>query len=295
MKILLLGKNGQIGYALQHTLADLGTVVAPSRDELNLTSDSQLLRYLNQLQPDMIINAAAYTDVDAAETAAQLTQRVNAHAVATLAEFSARTGILLVHYSSDYVFDGEKKNNYIETDIANPLNVYGLSKLHSEGFIQSSGCHALIFRTSWVHSERSTNFVKTILRLAQEKSSLSVVNDQEGAPTSAKLIADITCLALQRYYDCRLSPGIYHLTASGSTTWYDFACYIIEQALSFNMPLSLGLNDLFPIASADYNALAKRPKNSKLDCSLLEKKLGIQLPHWRIDVLEILERLATNQ
>lgn len=292
LKILLLGKDGQVGFELRRTLLPLGEVAALNRGQANLEDPVQLNLILNTYKPDIIVNAAAYTAVDQAESNQALAFRINADAVAELAGYAYAHKILLVHYSTDYVFDGLKEGRYLETDSTNPLNVYGLSKLAGEKAIAVSGCNALIFRTSWVYSSHGKNFVKTIFRLAGEREHLNIVSDQIGAPTSAELIADVTALAVAAYGYGKMPCGIYHLTAAGETSWYDFARHVVLMAQKGGMPLRLNDSKINPLTTEEYPMPAKRPKNSCLDVNKLETQLGLTMPEWAFHVNRTIEQLV---
>lgn len=291
MKILLLGKDGQVGRELRRTLLPLGEVIAAGRKELNLEDLLQLDSFLNQHRPDIIVNAAAYTAVDKAESDIDLAYTINERVLLVLAEYSKNNGALLVHYSTDYVFDGKKIGAYLETDEVNPQNVYGASKCAGELAILNSGCDHLIFRTSWVYSVHGHNFIKTILRLAKEKDSLRVVADQYGAPTSAELIADLTAHAIKAYREGHVKNGIYHLTASGITNWHTLACYVVGGFQQKGLTLRLQRKDIHPITSEEYPVPAKRPTNSVLSHELLSSTLGLHMPDWRVHVDRMLEQL----
>lgn len=292
MKILLLGKNGQVGRELQRTLLPFGEIIALDRHQANLENSCELQHVLNTHKPDIIVNAAAYTQVDKAEADEATAFKVNSEAVALLASYAAQTGILLVHYSTDYIFDGLKESDYLETDSPNPQNIYGSSKRAGEIAIQNSGCNSLIFRTSWVFSSNGGNFIKTILGLAKERESLNIVADQFGAPTSAELIADITALAIAYYRVNPLFKGIYHLTSSGSASWYDFACHIINRAQANGIKIRLIPQKISPIPTEDYPLPAKRPKNSRMNTSALSLALGLQLPDWKLHVDRTVDHLT---
>lgn len=269
MKILLLGKTGQVGYELHRTLSVLGLINAPSREELNLNDGQAVDNYLGQFQPNLIVNAAAWTAVDAAETRRAEAQRLNATLPAQLAQYAARHDARLIHYSSDYVYSGNSKIPWQETDSTGPLNVYGQTKLEGDETIQQSGADHLIFRTSWVYSARGNNFMKTMLRLAESNSELNIVADQVGAPTPARLIAQITTLAIHR----NLEAGVYHLAPTGETNWLGFAKEIFRLAGK-----STGA---IPILTSDYPTPAKRPLNSRLNINKLERAMNIRLPDWQ--------------
>jgi len=292
MKILLLGKDGQVGRELQRTLLPFGEVIACDRQQADLENLPELGRLARAERPDLIVNAAAYTAVDKAETNQASAFRINAEAVAVIADYAAQHQALFVHYSTDYVFDGQQPGAYRESDPTQPLNVYGLSKRAGEEAILHSGCNALIFRTSWVFSAHGNNFVKTILRLAKERNSLNIVADQFGAPTSAELISDVTALALAGYRAGRLDGGIYHLTARGATDWHRFACHIVARALANGAPLQLDASRIHPIATADYPLPARRPGNSRLDTTLLSGRLGLELPDWTVHLNRAIDQLT---
>jgi dTDP-4-dehydrorhamnose reductase len=294
MNILLLGKDGQVGRELQRTLLPFGDVAALNRAQADLSHPSELEHLLGRIKPDLIVNAAAYTAVDRAESDRDIAFLINRDAVAVLADYAAHHEALLVHYSTDYVFDGEKSGAYLETDATHPLSVYGLSKRAGEEAILSSGCPALIFRTSWVFSAHGSNFIKTILRLAREKENLSIVADQFGAPTSAELIADVTALAVAAYRAGRLAGGLYHLTAGGETHWHGLACHTVDRALANGVPLPLEASAIRPIGTEDYPLPAKRPKNSRLNTALLSSTLGLQLPDWTIHVNRAIDQLTLS-
>lgn len=295
MKILLLGKDGQVGSELQRTLLPLGEVLALNRNQADLENKVELKSLLQAIKPELIVNAAAYTAVDLAETNQDKAFKINAEAVAVMANYAFQNDALFVHYSTDYVFDGQKPCGYLETDATHPLCVYGLSKRAGEKSIELSGCKAMIFRTSWVFSSHGGNFVKTILRLSKEKNSLNIVADQYGAPTSAELIADVTALAIAGYRAGSIANGIYHLTAEGETNWHSFACHIVNRAIANGADLQLDSSKIRPITTEEYPVPAKRPKNSRLDTSLLSSKLGLHLPDWTIHVNRTVDQLTRSE
>ena len=295
MKIVLLGKNGQVGHELHRTLLPLGQVIPLGREEADLFSLTQLRGLLAQYTPDIIVNAAAYNAVDKAESDGAAAFRINAEAVGLMAERTCQTGALLVHYSTDYVFDGEKPAPYLETDATNPLSAYGRSKRAGEQAIEQSGCRALIFRTSWVFSAHGGNFVKTILRLAKERENLNVVADQNGAPTSAELIADVTALAIAGYRSHALASGLYHLTAAGETSWYDLACHVVNRALAKGAALKLHAKQIEAIPTEAYPLPAKRPKNSRMDTGALSSALGLHFPDWNVHVDRVVDQLVSGK
>ncbi|HYG42786.1 MAG TPA: dTDP-4-dehydrorhamnose reductase [Bordetella sp.] len=292
MKILLLGATGQIGNALRRTLLPLGSIVAPARPQADLADRDSLQAVLLTQAPDLIVNAAAYNAVDAAQADPAPAQRINTEAVAILAAYARTSGALLVHYSTDYVFDGTKPAAYLETDAPHPLNEYGRSKLAGEQAIQASGCRALILRTSWIYAVHGGNFVKTVLHLARQRDELRVVADQVGAPTSAELVADVTALALAAHRRQALPDGLYHLSAAGSATWHELACRTVRQAHQQGMALRLRPEHIHAIATQDYPLPAPRPHNSRLDTQRLSAALGLALPDWTVHLDRTIECLA---
>ncbi|MGZ8190144.1 MAG: dTDP-4-dehydrorhamnose reductase [Methylococcaceae bacterium] len=283
MKILLTGVNGQVGWELARTLLPLGEVFAPNRLEADLSDLEGLRRTVQSIKPDVIINAAAYTAVDKAESEQDLAILINAKAPGVLAEEAQKNGALLIHYSTDYVFDGTKKAAYTEDDTANPLNVYGLSKLAGEKAIQATGADHLILRTTWVYASRGHNFLRSILRLAAEREELNIVADQIGSPTWARLIAETTAHVLRQSMLERLQgdfkSGLYNLTSTGETSWYGFAQAIVEFAREQNN-LLLKNRIIKPIPTSDYPLPAKRPANSRLSTTRLEQRFGLTMPTW---------------
>jgi len=267
---------------LQRTLLPLGALVALGRRQANLERPDTLEAILNQHRPDVIVNAAAYTSVDRAESEPQRAHTINAAAVAHMAAWARTHGALLVHYCTDYVFDGTGHTPWRETDAPNPVNVYGQSKLAGEQAIVDSGCRHLTLRTSWVFSPYGENFVTTILRLAYTRAQLSIVDDQIGAPTAAELIADVTALALAALRRDALSCGLYHLTAAGQTSWHGLACHIVAHPLLQGQRLRLAPAQIHAIATADSPQPARRPANSRLNTEKLSRALGLELPDWRL-------------
>lgn len=292
MKILLLGKNGQVGTELQRTLLPLGTLVALDRSTADLEKPASLHSVLESHSPDVIVNAAAYTAVDKAETNQDVAQAVNAESVAVIAAYAKERDALLVHYSTDYVFDGSKESPYVPADTTHPLSVYGATKRQGEEAIEASGCRFLIFRTSWVFSAHGGNFVKTMLRLAKERDALSIVADQHGAPTSAELIADVTALAIAGHRQGVCKSGIYHLTAAGETTWHGFASHIVARAAANGVTLKAAVERITPIPTDAYPLPAPRPKNSRLDTSALSSALLLQFPDWTVHVNRTVDQLT---
>jgi dTDP-4-dehydrorhamnose reductase len=294
MKILLTGVSGQVGWELARSLLPLGEVIEASRAQADLSNLSALRNTIQQLKPEIIINPAAYTAVDKAETEQDLAFLVNGEAPGLIAEEAKKLGAMLIHYSTDYVFDGSNTSPYAETDSTCPVNVYGASKLAGEQAIQAIGCDYLIFRTSWVYASRGNNFLKTILRLAAEREELKIVHDQIGAPTWARLIAEVTAHALhQSVMEKRLNnfnSGIYNLTASGYTSWHGFAVRIVE-TLRNQARMILKNQSILPIPAAEYPLPAKRPANSRLDTSLLESQFKLNMPSWEDSLKLCLQEL----
>ncbi|NVD37113.1 dTDP-4-dehydrorhamnose reductase [Marinobacter lutaoensis] len=277
MNILLLGKTGQVGFELHRLLAPLGTLVAPDRKALDLSDEQAVSAYLADCRPDLIVNAAAWTAVDAAEEQTEAAMRLNRDLPAQLAAYAAAASCRLVHYSSDYVYPGTGTEPWTENSPTGPLNAYGRSKLAGDEAVMASGADCLIFRTSWVYSARGNNFMKTMLRLGQNRPQLQVVADQIGAPTPACLIAQVTALAVYG----RLDRGLYHLAARGETSWHGFAQEIFRQARAFGQSLAVTPERVDPIPTRDYPTPATRPLNSRLDVSKLERALKIRLPDWQ--------------
>ncbi|AXK39022.1 dTDP-4-dehydrorhamnose reductase [Crenobacter cavernae] len=292
-RILITGANGQVGFELKRALAPLGDVVALTRQELDLARVDAIHAELDRYQPTIIVNPAAYTAVDCAESELEQAFAVNAQAPAALADWAERHEALLVHYSTDYVFDGTQNGAYGEDDAANPQSVYGRSKWEGEQAIRAATAHHLILRTSWVFGAHGNNFLKTILRLAKERSTLSVVADQVGAPTPAALIADVTAQLLSHYRrpTHRFEYGTYHLSAGGEANWYDYARYVIALAERAGIPLALKPDALEPIPTIGYPLPAPRPANSRLDCDKLKRTFGLNLPDWRQGVDQVFAQL----
>lgn len=286
-RILVLGSNGQVGWELQRSLAPLGQLILHNRTTCDLADENTLARVISESTPQIIVNAAAYTAVDRAETEQEAAYQINSKAVALMAKIAADRNALLVHYSTDYVFDGTKNGAYNELDAPNPLSVYGASKREGELAIIESGCAHLIFRTSWVFAARGNNFAKTMLRLASSQSTLRVVADQWGAPTSAELIADVTAHAIRNMQLAQ--SGIYHLAASGETNWHQYAQFVIDHAAA--MGAAIKTTAIEAITTADYPTPAKRPANSRLDCTKLQSTFGLTLPSWEYHVKRMLVEL----
>ena len=294
MKLLLLGAQGQLGRALLPTLEPLGLVTPLARQECDLENLDKLGRCVRRHAPDVIINAAAYTAVDQAEVDVDRAFKVNALAPARLAEEAERLGARFIHFSTDYVFGDQQDHPWLETDQPRPINVYGDTKLKGEAQVQAIGGDFLIFRTSWVYGAQRNNFAKTILKLALEREELRIVNDQIGAPTDTGLIADVTARLIEH---CPQVPsGIYHLAAAGQTSWYGFACHLIEEAKRLRPDLNWLVEEILAVRTEDYETPAQRPKNSRLDTAKLCTILGFELPTWQhrasAQVAEILEQIS---
>lgn len=297
MKILLLGKNGQLGWELQRSLAPLGELISLNRlgqQDLcgDLTNLESLCKTIATLKPDVIVNAAAYTSVDKAESEPQLAQLINTQAVEVLAQEALKIGAWLVHYSTDYVFNGSDSEPWRENNRPDPLSQYGQTKLAGDQAIQNSECNHLIFRTSWVYGSKGNNFAKTMLRLASECETLSVINDQIGAPTSAALLADCTAHALWQTIRNPKLTGLYHLAASGHTTWYEYASLVIEYAKTIGKDLLV--NEIKPISTSEYPTPATRPLNSRLDTSKFCDNFDLVLPEWQYGVIRMLDETINN-
>ncbi|MFO0697649.1 MAG: dTDP-4-dehydrorhamnose reductase [Nitrospira sp.] len=297
MRILLTGMRGQVGFELQRALAPLGTVHAVDYTECDLVNALAVRDLVRSCHPDLIVNAAAYTAVDKAESEPALAQAVNAVAPGILGEESVKLGAWVVHYSTDYVFDGRKVGIYTEEDPTNPLNVYGRTKRDGEIALQQSGARHLTFRTSWVVGAHGGNFAKTILRLALEREQLHVVADQYGAPTSAALLADVTAQLVrqvQREGRDAFPFGTYHLVAGGETTWCEYARFVVLEARASGRPLKLRPEAIQGIPSSEYLTAAKRPTNSRLDTSKLRKTFDLELPDWQCGVRRILRQILAD-
>lgn len=294
VKILLLGKNGQVGWELQRSLAPLGEVVALDQHSQEWCGDLENLDGLadtvRRLAPRVIVNAAAYTAVDRAELdGGELAQRLNAQAPAVLAREAKALGAWLIHYSTDYVFDGQGGAPWREEALPAPLNTYGASKLAGDRAIQESGAAHLIFRASWVYGARGDNFITTMLRLARERERLTVIDDQVGAPTGAELLADVTAQALAQALVRPELAGLYHLAAAGETSWYGYACRIIDWARAWGEPLEV--REVEPIPSSAYPLPARRPANSRLGTEKLRRSFGLTLPPWEVGVERALREM----
>jgi len=292
MKILLLGKRGQVGWELQRSLAPLGEIVALSSGSQNYCGDFTNLQGLadtvRRVKPDIIVNAAAHTAVDKAESEPELARIINADAVAVLAREAKSLDAWLIHYSTDYVFDGSGVKPWSEVDVTGPLGIYGATKLAGEQAIQDSGCKHLIFRTSWVYGARGNNFAKTMLRLAAERDSLTVIDDQVGAPTGADLLADVTAHTIRSVQNTPTLGGLYHLVAAGETTWHGYARFVIDFALKMDCELKTNPESIAPVPTSAFPTPAERPKNSRLNTRKLETNFGLTLPNWQTGVARML-------
>jgi len=288
MKILLIGSYGQAGRELERQLSSVGNVAAFPRSALDITNHRAVRDAVLAIHPNIIVNAAAFTAVDKAETDSERANSVNAEAVANLVQIAQKEGAWLIHYSTDYVFDGSKPTPYIETDAPNPINVYGASKLAGETAIAAADCQHLIFRTSWVIGKDGNNFAKTILRLAAERNSLKVISDQLGVPTSPSLISKITIDAIRAIKQDKAWPqGIYHLAPQGVSSWHEIAKTLIVYAEQQRVQLNTQVENIQAITTAEYPTAAKRPLNSQLDTHKLRAQLSFDLPHWKDDLLAV--------
>ena len=295
MKILLLGKNGQLGWELQRSLAPLGELIALDRHSTDLCGDLANLQGLAQtvqrLRPDIIVNAAAHTAVDKAESEPELARTLNALAPGVLAQEAHKLGAWLVHYSTDYVFDGSGSEPWLETDTPAPLSVYGRSKLEGEQLIQAACAKHLIFRTSWVYAARGGNFAKTMLRLAQERETLSVIDDQFGVPTGAELLADVSAHAIRQVLQRPQDAGLYHLAAAGETTWNKYAKHVLAQVEHAQPAIKIVAKEVIAVASSAFPTAAIRPLNSRLNTGKLQSTFGLALPAWQQGVDRMLAEI----
>ena len=294
-KILLLGKGGQVGWELQRSLSVLGEVTALDFDSTEHCGDFSnpegVAATVRALAPDVIVNAAAHTAVDKAESEPDFARKLNATTPGLIAQEAAKLNALLVHYSTDYVFDGSGDKPWAETDATGPLSVYGSTKLEGEELIRASGAKHIILRTSWVYAARGGNFAKTMLRLAQERDRLTVINDQFGAPTGADLLADVTAHAIRHLANRPEDGGLYHCVAGGVTTWFDYAKFVIEQAQKIKPELQIKATDIAPVPTSAFPTPAKRPNNSRLNTAKLQNTFGLSLPHWQHGVQRMLTEI----
>ncbi len=295
MKILLFGKGGQVGWELQRSLAPLGELVALDFDSTDLRADfsrpDQLAGTVAAVRPDVIVNAAAHTAVDKAESEPELARTLNATAPRVVAEAARQVGALMVHYSTDYVFDGSGSRPWTEDDPTGPLSVYGATKLEGEQGVQQHCPLHLIFRTSWVYAARGGNFAKTMLRLASEREKLTVIDDQHGAPTGAELLADVTAIAIRETMRDAGKAGLYHLVAGGETSWHGYARFVLEQARALGVELKAGPDAVEPVPTSAFPTPAQRPHNSRLSTVRLQDTFGLVLPHWQTGVARMLREI----
>ncbi|ERJ35779.1 MULTISPECIES: dTDP-4-dehydrorhamnose reductase [Burkholderia] len=295
MRILVTGANGQVGWELVRALQPLGEVVAATRHVVDLGDAAAVDAYVDTLAPDLVVNAAAYTAVDRAEDEPEAAFAVNRDAVGALAQAARERGALLIHFSTDYVFDGSKRTPYVESDAVCPLNVYGASKLAGEQAIADAGGDWLVFRTSWVYASRGQNFLRTMLRLGANREALSVVSDQFGAPTSARMIADLTAHAAAKALAERragsFTSGLYHMTAQGETTWHAFAKAIFAGARRLSPQIDLAIREVKPIPAAEYPAKTARPTFSVLDNTRFDERFGLHRPQWSDGLALVLAEL----
>ncbi len=295
MKLLLFGKDGQLGWELQRSLAPIGEIIALDFDSREACGDftdlDGIVRTVREIRPDVIVNAAAHTAVDKAESEPELARTINAAAPGMLSVEARKMDAWLIHYSTDYVFDGEGDTPWVETDPTGPLNVYGQSKLEGEAAVRASGCRHLLFRTSWVYGTRGANFAKTILRLARERDALTVIDDQTGAPTGAELLADVSAHAIRTVLKQPELGGLYHLAAGGWTTWHGYAAFIIDVARRAGMELRVSPDAVRPVPTSDFPLPARRPHNSRLDTTKLRAAFGLNLPHWEQGAARMLSEI----
>ena len=292
MKILLTGKNGQVGFELAKKLSTLGEVIATDREELDLANPDAIRAFIDQTKPDIIINPAAYTAVDKAESEPEMAYQINVTAPEVLAEKASELNIPLIHFSTDYVFDGLKKDAYVETDPTNPQSVYGKTKCEGEEKVRLYHKH-IILRTSWVFSSHGNNFLKTILRLITEKESLNIVGDQWGSPASSLMLADVTFKIVDTIFKNKNFNGFgtYHLTNEGETNWHAYASLISSEAMKLHLKVKCTPDQIHPILTSEYPTAAKRPFNSRLNTDKLKKTFMLELPHWESEVKKVLREV----
>lgn len=292
MKVLLLGKGGQVGWELQRSLAPLGELVALNFDSADFHADfsqpEKLADTVLKVRPDVIVNAAAHTAVDKAESEPEFARKLNATSPGVIARTAQQIGALMVHYSTDYVFDGSGTTPWQESDSTGPLSVYGSTKLEGEQLVAQHCARHLIFRTSWVYAARGGNFAKTMLRLAKERERLTVIDDQFGAPTGAELLADVTAHAIRDTLREPAKAGLYHLVAGGETTWHGYARFVLEQAQTAGVELKAGPDAVDPVPTSAFPTPAVRPHNSRLNTAKLQATFGLVLPHWQAGVSRML-------
>jgi dTDP-4-dehydrorhamnose reductase len=295
MKLLLLGKGGQVGWELQRSLAPLGELVALDFDSTDFHADfshpGQLAETVLKVRPDVIVNAAAHTAVDKAESEPDFARKLNATSPGVVAEAAQQIGALMVHYSTDYVFDGSGTRPWKEEDATGPLSVYGRTKLEGEQLVAQHCARHLIFRTSWVYAARGGNFAKTMLRLAKERDRLTVIDDQFGAPTGAELLADVTTHAIRDTLRDPAKVGLYHLVADGETSWHGYARFVLEQAQMAGIELKASLNAVDAVPTSAFTTPATRPHNSRLNTDKIQATFGLTLPHWQAGVARMLSEI----
>ena len=292
MKILLTGSKGQVGFELNKKLSAMGEVIATDREELDLTNLNAIRTFIDQTRPDIIINPAAYTAVDKAESEPDLAYQINTLAPEVLAEKASEINIPLIHFSTDYVFDGLKKEAYVETDKTNPKSIYGKTKCEGEEKIRTHAKH-IILRTSWVFGSHGHNFLKTMLRLLQEKDSLNVVGDQWGSPASATMLADVTFKIVDTIIKNKNfnDYGTYHVTSDGETNWQQYASLIASELIKLNVKIKCGPDQIHSIPTSEYLTAAKRPLNSRLNTDKIKKTFMLELPHWESEVKKVLKEI----
>ena len=299
MKILLFGKSGQVGWELQRSLAFMGELVALDVNDQELCGDfthpDSIIQTIHSVSPDVIVNAAAYTAVDKAESESELADTINTQAPEILAQESRKLGAWLIHYSTDYVFDGNGVKPWKETDPTIPLNVYGSTKLEGEKAVIDSGCKHLIFRTSWVYSARGENFIKTMIRLAQNRDHLSVIDDQIGAPTGAELLADVTAHSMNIALRQPQVSGLYHLAAKGETSWYGYASFVLDKARQSGIKLKVRSESIQPVSTDVFSQTARRPGNSRLNTKKIERTFDLTLPLWQTGVARMLNEILEKK
>jgi dTDP-4-dehydrorhamnose reductase len=290
MKILLTGKDGQVGFALLKKLASVAEVIATDRKELNLENSDAIRAFIEKIKPDIIINAAAYTDVDKAETEIELAHKVNTEAPRVIAEKASQLDIPIIHFSTDYVFDGLKNEPYLETDQANPKSIYGQTKWEGEEAVRQYKKH-IILRVSWIFGSHGQNFLKTILKLIQKKSSLNIVSDQKGSPTSSDTIADVTFNIVKTILsDINFKDfGTYHVALEGETNWYQYACFITNEAVRLGLKTTMISQDIQSISSDAHSTRAKRPMNARLDTTKIKKTFILELPCWEEEATAVIK------
>lgn len=289
MKILLTGKNGQVGFELAKKLSALGEVIATDREELDLSNSDAIRKFIDEAKPDIIINPAAYTEVDKAESEPDLAYRINVTAPEVLTEKASQFNIPLIHFSTDYVFDGLKKEAYTEIDLTNPQSVYGKTKSEGEEKVRRHPKH-IILRTSWVFGSHGNNFLKTMLRLIKDKESVNIVADQLGSPASASMLADVTSKIVDTIFKNKdfSGYGTYHVTSDGETNWFAYACLIASELVKLNVKIKCAPEYIHPILTSEYPTAAKRPLNSRLNTDKLKKTFVLELPHWELEVKKVL-------